>query len=114
MEPRVEVRKVGVKRVGLSLLGCIVLYGVSLLVESVLPEQSHLKIMYGAVGMGLIFAIAYACIGFVEIVTGRPFSQLAKAWMELAGWQRGVLGVIIILGSIAFATLVGIMVVGLM
>lgn len=34
-------------------------------------------------------------------VTGRPFDELAAAWSALSGWQRGVLGVLVVLLSAA-------------
>jgi len=43
---------------------------------------------------------AYACIGFVEIVTGAPYQRLAQSWMSLRGWQRGVLGTFIVVASL--------------
>jgi hypothetical protein len=113
MEPKGDVRKVGVKRVGLSLLGCMGLYGAFLVVESLPLQQSHSEILYAAAGLWLLLAIAYACIGLVEIVAGRPFGHLAAAWTQLVGWQRGVLGAIIVLGAIALATVVGILIVRL-
>jgi len=47
------------------------------------------------------FPFVYFCIGFVEVVTHRPFNQLAHAWMELKGWQRGVIGTFIVVVAIA-------------
>jgi hypothetical protein len=43
----------------------------------------------------------YFCIGFIELVTGRPYRQLAQAWMALKGWQRGVIGTFIVLAALA-------------
>jgi hypothetical protein len=39
---------------------------------------------------------AYFCIGVIELFTGRPFQELADAWMGLKGWQRGVIGTLIV------------------
>ena len=47
----------------------------------------------------------YFCIGFIELVTGRPYRQLAQAWMTLKGWQRGVIGTFIVLAAIAIMLL---------
>jgi hypothetical protein len=38
----------------------------------------------------------YLCVGIVELLTGRPFQQLADAWMSLKGWQRGIIGTLIV------------------
>lgn len=43
----------------------------------------------------------YFCIGFIELITGRPYRQLAQAWMALKGWQRGVIGTFIVLAAMA-------------
>lgn len=43
--------------------------------------------------------------GLAVYVTGRPFRELAGAWDALAGWQRGVLGLLIVL--VAAATILG-------
>ena len=39
-------------------------------------------------------------IGLLEWVTGQPFSRFSTQWDALAGWQRGVLGIAIIIGFI--------------
>lgn len=54
---------------------------------------------------------AYALIGLLEIITGTPFLEISKKWDSLAGWQRGILGIIVVIlffllfmfGVIAFA-----------
>jgi len=55
------------------------------------------------------FAIpgAFSLIGLIQLVSGVPFNELATSWDNLAGWQRGILGIIIILlaCSIIFACL---------
>jgi hypothetical protein len=38
----------------------------------------------------------YFCIGTIELLTCRPFQQLADAWMGLQGWQRGIIGTLIV------------------
>ena len=43
--------------------------------------------------------------GLAVYVTGRPFRELAAAWDELRGWQRGVLGILIVL--VAAAAILG-------
>jgi len=43
-----------------------------------------------------------ALIGLVELTSGIPISRLSNAWDGLPGWQRGVIGILIL---IAFAAL---------
>ena len=38
-----------------------------------------------------------ALSGAVQFVTGIPFSELSSRWDSLAGWQRGIFGVFILL-----------------
>jgi len=46
-------------------------------------------------------------IGLAELASGRAFGELARDWDELAGWQRGVLGVAIV-GIVGAAIVLGI------
>ena len=39
---------------------------------------------------------AFALMGLIEVLTGLPASQVASAWDSLAGWQRGILGTLIV------------------
>jgi hypothetical protein len=48
---------------------------------------------------------AFALKGLLEFVTGFPFLELARRWDELKGWQRGVLGTIIVL--VALVVIIG-------
>jgi hypothetical protein len=52
---------------------------------------------FGVIGATLPFACA--CIGFIELMTGAPYLRLARSWMGLRGWQRGVLGTFIVVAS---------------
>lgn len=58
--------------------------------------------------LGMIpFALpgAFALQGLVELIVGVPFVELARRWDQLKGWQRGVLGTIIVL--VALVVIVG-------
>jgi hypothetical protein len=39
---------------------------------------------------------AFALSGLVEFVTGTPITRVASHWDALAGWQRGVLGLLVV------------------
>jgi hypothetical protein len=39
---------------------------------------------------------AWGLAGLLEVVTGLEFTQIARKWDELAGWQRGVLGLLVV------------------
>ncbi len=51
---------------------------------------------------------AWALMGLLEVVTGVPFTQVAQKWDELAGWQRGVLGVLVVI--VAFVVMGALMI----
>jgi hypothetical protein len=53
---------------------------------------------FAVIGASLPFA--YACVGFIELMTGAPYLRLAQSWMSLRGWQRGVLGTFIVVASL--------------
>ena len=44
-------------------------------------------------------------IGLVEVATGSPIQQLADKWDSLQGWQRGILGVVVVISFFALFTL---------
>ncbi|NNE19419.1 MAG: hypothetical protein HKN10_13165 [Myxococcales bacterium] len=46
---------------------------------------------------------AYALVGLLELLTGSSFSELSRRWDALRGWQRGVLGTVVVI--VAFAAL---------
>jgi hypothetical protein len=62
---------------------------------------SHGRVLWGP-GLGAPGVLFL--VGLVEVVSGRSFVALARAWDDLRGWQRFVLGVVIV--AIAFAVFV--------
>lgn len=62
-----------------------------------------------ATGGGFILiATAIPCvpffIGVTEFLFGVPIKQVSNKWDDLQGWQRGVLGMLIVLATFAIAT----------
>jgi hypothetical protein len=77
----------------------------------------------GAIGIGVVFYLisrtgyaptsfalipfafpgVYALTGILEIIAGVPFMDLADRWDSLAGWQRGILGTLIVMLALAAA-----------
>lgn len=41
-----------------------------------------------------------AMMGLLETFSGVPFLRFSEAWEELQGWQRGVLGIVIVIVAI--------------
>ena len=55
-------------------------------------------IIFGAPG-------AYGASGLLELITGVPFFELSEKWDDLAGWQRGLLGLVVVI--LCFGLLIG-------
>jgi hypothetical protein len=88
--------KVGIGAVGFALmLGLFFLIGAMFGYAPVNPFKM----------IPLCIPFVYFCIGLIEVVSGRPYRQLAAAWMGLRGWQRGVIGTIIVIGALVFILL---------
>jgi hypothetical protein len=51
-------------------------------------------------GYGWALPGAIALTGLLELVSGVPFSEWSQRWDSLAGWQRGVLGVLIVAAAL--------------
>jgi len=39
---------------------------------------------------------AFALVGLVEMTIGVPITEVSSAWEALAGWQRGILGILVV------------------
>ncbi|NNL99558.1 MAG: hypothetical protein HKO62_02325 [Gammaproteobacteria bacterium] len=55
--------------------------------------STEMVYLLGAPGAGVLY-------GTVELILGRPFMELSDAWDALRGWQRGVLGVVIVAAAL--------------
>jgi hypothetical protein len=94
MNPKEEIqifRKQAWNKFWLGLIGSVALVGIFVgpAFGGVMPGNPFMFIP-------VAIPFVYLCIGFIELLSGRPFQQLADAWMELRGWQRGVIGTIIV------------------
>ena len=87
-----EFRKQARAKVAKGILGCVLMAGfyVALAFAGYLPHDPQVFIPAA-------IPFVYLCIGIVELLTGRPYRQLADAWMNLRGWQRGIIGTLIVL-----------------
>ena len=88
----------------MKIVGSGVLYAV--LFATVLDEgleKSSIQGPLALIAVGLPGAIALA--GLIELVTGFPFQRASDAWDHLAGWQRGVLGILIVIAAFALMML---------
>ena len=90
--PPPEFRKAAVKKITLGILGCLLMAGayVGIAFAGYMPANPFMLIPAA-------IPFVYVCVGSIEWITGRPYQQLADAWMSLKGWQRGVIGTLIVL-----------------
>jgi hypothetical protein len=70
-----------------AVLGALAVYWVNL-------HWNRVPVGGGLVVVGIPGAFARA--GLLEVISGHPFMTLASRWDQLAGWQRGVLGMIVV------------------
>ena len=54
---------------------------------------------------------AWAIIGLIEAVSGRPFAEFRGMWDELSGWQRGIFGLAV--AAVAFVVFLALVVFGI-
>jgi hypothetical protein len=98
-----------VRRRGLKLIAIGLVFGAFwlALMMFVMVERNRT-----VMGPGLGLPLLPLLIGLVELVSGRHFDELARRWDDLRGWQRGVLGLVIVaLATVVIVTLAGFVVV---
>jgi hypothetical protein len=88
-----QIRKRGLRTFGIG----IGIFAAILCLMYWLSAHHH-HFSFAVIAAGVPFA--YAGIGFIELVTGAPYQRLAQSWMSLRGWQRGVLGIFIVVASL--------------
>ena len=87
---------------GLKLLGGALVFAAILaylMQHGLEPGRTPFKII------GPAIPGAFALVGLVEVVTGMHVTEVASAWDALAGWQRGILGTLVVV--IAFVLMMG-------
>ncbi|MEO6569687.1 MAG: hypothetical protein ABIO94_13055 [Opitutaceae bacterium] len=95
-------RKRGLKQMA---FGGIVFAGAVVLVNWVLPRW-NLRLEIGGL-FGFAAIGAWFLVGLVQVVTNKPFHYWGQKWMQLKGWQRGILGTAILV--VATVVIVGLM-----
>lgn len=90
--PRAIVRERGIRRRGLKmmLIGAVIAAAWGAVVMWVDSRGRYLM------GPGLGAPGVLFVAGVVELVSGRSIAHLAQRWDELKGWQRGILGLVIV------------------
>jgi len=81
-----------VRRQSLKLIAIGVVVGVAwVAVLSLLQRDGFIVWGPGIGAPGLPFMV-----GLTQLITGRRFDELARSWDALQGWQRGILGLVIV------------------
>lgn len=89
-------------KVGIGVIGFVAILGLFFLIDKMFGHGFVVS-PFGMIPFCIPFV--YFCMGLIEVVSGRPYRQLAAAWMSLRGWQRGIIGTIIIVVSPALMLL---------
>ena len=85
-----EVRKAGAKKIALGIVGSVVAwYLVAWIRSEGYTPNAFMMIP-------LATPAAWGLAGLLEVVTGLEFTSIARKWDRLAGWQRGVLGLLVV------------------
>jgi len=104
-----SIRKKGL---GKMVTGFLALIGASYFVFW-LQTKGYSPNSFAMIGLGAPAAIGL--VGLLEVLMNRPFSEMEQWWNGLRGWQRGLLGMLVVIlaiallfGGIAVAGILGI------
>lgn len=65
--------------------------------------------IYKLLGFPLAGTAIVALVGLAKVVLGRSLGEIGRGWDELAGWQRGLVGLLVVAIAVAvIMTAVGI------
>ena len=70
--------------------------------------SSYDLLRFKFVVIALAVPVALTMGGLSQLVTGVPFLHVASQWNSLQGWQRGVLGTLVVLvfSALAFGSII--------
>lgn len=94
-----STRKKGMKK---TTVGIVALVAVSYFIVW-LQGLGYTPNSFALIGLGAPVAIGF--VGFLEMIMNRLFSEMEDWWGGLKGWQRGMLGLLVVM--LAFAALIG-------
>lgn len=65
-----------------------------------IPLTGH-KFSFSPVSLGVgLVPVAWFLAGVLELITKTPFETLSERWDNLAGWQRGLIGISVFIGGL--------------
>lgn len=53
-----------------------------------------------------LLPVAWLLAGVLQMVTGVPFEDLSQKWDDLAGWQRGLIGISVFLAGLLILAMI--------
>ena len=92
-----------VRRRALKLVGAGLVIGAAWIAVVLLLSARGRQLM----GPGLGLPLLPVLVGLVELVSGRRFDDLARRWDDLKGWQRLLLGLVIVTIAIVAFIVIG-------
>lgn len=78
--------------------GLLFAFALSVTLKNQLADPEHGGGLFKVIAMAT--PGAFAIVGFFELLTGIEFLHIAKKWDDLRGWQRGILGLLVVAISI--------------
>lgn len=86
----------------LKILSGLVIYAMAF--YAILQEGLPYPATYGVFGLTLSAApMLPLLMGLVEFIFNVPFREVASRWDALPGWQRGVLGMLVVVAAFGIA-----------
>ena len=100
------VRRAGLRTIKSGALFTAVYLVVLIAVIFVNSGTSGYHISFKLIGLAGLWPVAWLLAGVLQMVTGVPFDELADRWDNLAGWQRGLIGVSVFVAGLLILFLV--------
>lgn len=90
----------------IMLVGCVVAAAAWAGVLALLKQHEVVENprVFRLLGFPLAGAAIVALVGLAKLVLGRSLREIGRGWDELAGWQRGMVGLLVV--AIAVAVIV--------
>ena len=86
-----SIRKNGFKKLALGTAALVAVFWFVLWLQ----HQGYSPNSFALIALGAPVAIGF--VGLLEIIVNRPFSEMEEWWNNLKGWQRGVLGLLVVI-----------------
>ena|GEM_PF-1074118 len=100
------VRRAGIKTIKSGALFTLAYVILLIIVVIVNSGSSGYHISFKLSGFAGLLPVAWVLAGVLQIVTGVPFDELSDRWDNLAGWQRGLIGVSVFLAGLLLLAIV--------